>query len=94
MFHSGFNLIAVSYLNHIISSQHNYSLAIRRINEIAPTVKVSVQKLETRFLVHRAHADFLPFVSDAHGAELERRNVHRGIRGQQSVSTESCWWWW
>ena len=53
-----------------------YSLVIRRINEIAPTVEVSVQKLETRFLVHRAHAKFMPFVSDAHSAELKWRNVH------------------
>ena len=35
------------------------SLATRRINEIAPIVIVSVQKLETRLLVHGAHAKIL-----------------------------------
>ena len=88
MFRSGFNLTAVEITIRMAFTT-KYLLDIRRINEIAPTVKVSVQKLETRFLVHRTQAKFLRFVSDAQGAELKRRNVHRGIRGQESVSTES-----
>ena len=66
-------------LKHITFFATQHSLVIRRINEIAPIVIVSVQKLDTGFLVHGAHAKFLPFVSDAHGAELKRRDVHRGI---------------
>jgi hypothetical protein len=61
-------------LKHINFFATQHSLVVRRINEIAPMVIVSVQKLETCFLVHGAHAKFLPFVSNAHGAELKRRD--------------------
>ena len=38
-------------------------------------IKIGVKELERAFLIHRAHAVLLPFVSDAHRAQLDRRDA-------------------
>ena len=51
-------------------------VVVRGVDEVAPGVVEGVEEREARLLVHRAHAELLPLVADAHRSEAERRDVH------------------
>ena len=59
----------------------SYVLVIGGVNEISPSLVERIEELERGCLVHATHAELLPLVTDAHGTELQWRDVDSGIRG-------------
>ena len=43
-------------------------------------IKIGVKELERALLIHRAHAERTPFVSDAHRTQLDWRDANTGER--------------
>lgn len=69
-------------------------LKVRRVNDVSSVVKIGIKELETGLLIHTAHPNTAPFITDAHCSELQRRDMDSGIGRQQSVSTEAGLGWW
>ncbi len=51
-------------------------------------VKVCIEKLEGRRLIHRAHSEFLPLVADAHSTELQGRHAHACEGRECAITSE------
>ena len=69
-------------------------LVVSSINEVSSGIIERVEELETRLLVHHAHSELLPLVTDTHGAETEWRDVYARKRPELAVSAKFCWWRW
>lgn len=69
-------------------NQGAYLLAVRGINEVTPRLVVRVQELETGVLVHGTHTNLVPLISNAHGTELQGRDMDTGIGGQLAVDAQ------
>ncbi len=80
------------YVNKAIHSRDDrHVLIVRGVDEIPAKVKVRVQQLETGLFVHGSHKE-VPFITDTHRAQLERRHAHSRAGGQDAVDTELRWW--
>ena len=53
-------------------------LVVGGVDKVPAVVKVGVEELEAGRLVHLAHTEGTPFIVDAHGAELQRRDMYAG----------------
>ena len=62
-----------------------YVLVIGGVDEISASLVECIKELERGCLVHAAHAEFFPLVTDAHGTELQRRDMDAGIGGQGAI---------
>jgi hypothetical protein len=71
-----------------------HSLIVGSIDEIAPSLKESVQELEAGCFVHGSEADGSPGVSNAHGSKNQWRNMDGSMLGQSPITPESSWWRW
>ena len=65
-----------------------YSLAVGGVDKVATGFVERVEQLEAALLVHGAHTQVRPLVADAHGSELDGRNMNAGTRGKGSVAAE------
>lgn len=61
-------------------------LVIGGIDKVPAVIIIRVQKLETGGLVHRSHSSVCPLVTDAHGTELEGRNMDTRV-GREATET-------
>jgi len=64
------------------------ALYVGGIDEITAVVIIRVEELEAGLLVHCAEAEFVPFIANAHGPELEGGDVDTGIGREDSVTAE------
>ena len=64
------------------------SLIVGCIDEVSAGLIESVKQLEARFLIHSSHPLLVPFVTNAHGAELDRGNMDTCPRCKLSVPTK------
>ena len=62
-------------------------LVVRCIDKVAAEVKVRVEELEAVILAHRAQI-FVPFVTDAHRTEANRRYMDTGHRSKLTMPTK------
>ena len=88
------NLVADAALLHPLPKELLRGLVlvvVRRVDEVPSGIVERVEEREARLLVHRAHAELLPFVADARRAELERRDVHPSEGGELAVEPELGW---
>ena len=65
-----------------------HSLDIGGIDKVAACVEVGIEQLEAALLVHRAEPNVRPLVTDAHGTELDGRDVDASERSESPVATE------
>lgn len=63
-------------------------LIVGCIDKISAGFVKGVQELKRRFLVHASHV-LLPFISNAHCPELERRDVDGRMRRQDAVTSKT-----
>ena len=63
-------------------------VAVGGVDEVAALVVEGVEELEAGLLVHRAKANLLPLVSDAHSTETERGDVDASEGGELAVLAE------
>ena len=56
------------------------------VDEVSACFVEGVEQLEAALLVHRAHADLVPLVADAHSAEAQRRDMDTGKQRELAMA--------